>query len=294
MILVQTNSFQVIPGLGGRDLSPLKFKRVKTAKRKVKTKSEMERARKAKRLERKNKRKARLQRRADRREEEKQRRDERGEPQVTKTRSKRRDPKSHHGTEMVDTTILKLLGKSHKSKKVAGKNKPNRVEMKKVGTQHGSEGAKWKPGMREEPREGWQEERKLKQQAEVESSSKKKKTTAGSHSQQTLPDFPPTPSPPSDVPPSPTFHPEATASIPPMPPCMEFYQVRRKQVTLSLTQIHVYNIFSFFPVIEFSPCSGARRPPLHPRSSPWQLASSSSKLHPCPSLLSTLPDSRTP
>ena len=79
-----------------------------------------------------------------------------------------------------------------------------------------------------------------------------------------------------------------------MPPCMEFYQVRRKQVTLSLTRIHGYNIFSFFAVIEFSPCSGARRPPLHPRSSPWQLASSSSKLHPCPSLLSTLPDSRTP
>ena len=81
--------------------------------------------------------------------------------------------------------------------------------------------------------------------------------------QQTLPDFPPPPSLLSDVPPSPTFHPEATASIPPMPPCMEFYQVRRKQVTLSLTQIHVYNIFSFFTVIEFSPCSGACRPPLH-------------------------------
>ena len=210
-------------------------------------------ARQRRKAERQKKRADWLQRRADRREEEKQRRDERGEPQVTKTRSKRRDPKSHHGTEMVDTTILKLLGKSHKSKKVAGKNKPNRVEMKKVGTQHGSEGAKWKPGMREEPREGWQEERKLKQQAEAESSSKKKKTTAGSHSQQTLPDFPPTPSLPSDVPPSPTFHPEATASIPPMPPCMEFYQVRRKQVTLSLTQIHGYNIFSFFAVIEFPP-----------------------------------------
>ena len=284
----------MVPGLTFKPVTTVKFKEVKAKRAKVKSRAEVERARQRRKAERQKKRADWLQRRADRREEEKQRRDERGEPQVTKTRSERRDPKSHHGTEMVDTTILKLLGKSHKSKKVAGKNKPNRVEMKKVGTQHGSEGAKWKPGMREEPREGWQEERKLKQQAEAESSSKKKKTTAGSHSQQTLPDFPPTPSPPSDVPPSPTFHPEATASIPPMPPCMEFYQVRRKQVTLSLTQIHGYNIFSFFPVIEFSPCSGARRPPLHPRSSPWQLASSSSKLHPCPSLLSTLPDSRTP
>ena len=284
----------MLPGLTFKPVKTVKFKEVKAKRAKVKSRAEVERARQRRKAERQKKRADWLQRRADRREEEKQRRDERGEPQVTKTRSKRRDPKSHHGTEMVDTTILKLLGKSHKSKKVAGKNKPNRVEMKKVGTQHGSEGAKWKPGMREEPREGWQEERKLKQQAEVESSSKKKKTTAGSHSQQTLPDFPPTPSPPSDVPPSPTFHPEATASIPPMPPCMEFYQVRRKQVTLSLTRIHGYNIFSFFAVIEFSPCSGARRPPLHPRSSPWQLASSSSKLHPCSSLLSTLPDSRTP
>ena len=284
----------MLPGLKFKqELPPPKFKEVKAKRKKVKSRAEAERTRKSEKAERKKMRAARLQRRAARREEEKQRRAERGEPLVTKTRSKR-DPKSHHGTESVDTTILKLLGKSHKSKKVAGKGKTNKVEKKKIETQQGPEGTKWKPGMREEPREGWQEERKLKQQAEVESSSKKKKTTAGSHSQQTLPDFPPTPSPPSDVPPSPTFHPEATASIPPMPPCMEFYQVRRKQVTLSLTRIHGYNIFSFFAVIEFSPCSGARRPPLHPRSSPWQLASSSSKLHPCPSLLSTLPDSRTP
>ena len=283
-----------MPGLKFKPVPPaVKFKEVKAKRRKVESKTQAERARKLGKAERKKRRADRLQRRADRREEEKHRRAENGEAEVTKARSKR-DPMSHHGTESVDTTILKLLGKSHKSKKVTGKGKTNKVEKKKIETQQGPEGTKWKPGMREEPREGWQEERKLKQLAEVESSSKKKKTTAGSHSQQTLPDFPPTPSPPSDVPPSPTFHPEATASIPPMPPCMEFYQVRRKQVTLSLTQIHVYNIFSFFPVIEFSPCSGARRPPLHPRSSPWQLASSSSKLHPCPSLLSTLPDSRTP
>ena len=289
----------MLPGLKFKtEDPPVKFKEVKAKKKKVKSRAERERARRSERLERQLRKEARLQRRTARREEEKQRRAERGEPQVTKTRSKR-DPKSHHGTEMVDTTILKLLGKSHKSKKVAGKSKPIRVEMKKVGKQHGSEGAKWKPGMREEPREGWQEERRLKQQAEMESNSKKKKptgpttsmasddscmtqlagdivsnlvtnlpvtgdravpktsgvglvleeigsdfeadlrwdphTAAGESSQQTLLDFPPAPSLFSDVPPSPTFHPETTFSIPPMPPCMEFYQVRRKQVTVSLS-----------------------------------------------------------
>ena len=296
----------MLPGLKFKpETPPLKFKEVKAKRKKVKSRAERERARKSERLERQLKREARLERRAARREEEKKRRAERGEPQSTKTRTKR-DPKNHHGTESVDITILKLLGKSQKSKKVAGKGKADRVEKKNVGTQKRLEGTKWKPGMRSEPREGWQEERRLKQQAKVESSYKKKQPTgpttsmtsddswmtqlardmvsdlvtnlpvngdrevpktsgvglvlkdlgsdfeadlhwdphkaAGSYSQQTLPDFPPTPSLFSDVPPSPTFHPEAstsippsptfhpetTTSIPPMPPCMEFYQVRRK------------------------------------------------------------------
>ena len=110
-----------------KEVPPPKFKEVKAKKKEVKSRAERERARKSKRLERQLRKEARLERRAARREEEKQHRAERGEPQVTKNRSKR-DPKSHHGTEMVDTTILKLLGKSHKSKKVAGKSKLNRVE----------------------------------------------------------------------------------------------------------------------------------------------------------------------
>ena len=217
----------MLPGLTFKPVKTVKFKEVKAKRTKVKSRAEVERARQRRKAERQKRRADWLQRRADRRKEEKHRRAENGEPQVTKARSKR-DPMSHHGTESVDTTILKLLGKSHKPKKVSGKGKTNKVEKKKVETQQGPEGPRWKPGVREEAREGWQEERKLKQQAEAESSSKKKKTTAGSYSQQTLPDFPPTPSLLSNVPPSPIFHPEATTSIPPMPPCMEFYQVRRK------------------------------------------------------------------
>ena len=175
LILVQTNYFQVPPGLAfGPDLPPLKFKEVKTARKKVKSKSAMERARKAQRLERQKERKARLQERAKRREEEKQRRAERGETLVTKAKSKQ-EPKSHHGTESVDTTILKLLGKSRKSKKVAAKSKKDLGEKKKVETVD----AKWKPGMRREAREGWQEERKLREKAEAERCSKKE-TTRGS------------------------------------------------------------------------------------------------------------------
>ena len=105
----------MLPGLTFKPVKTVKFKEVKAKRAKVKSRAEVERARQRRKAERQKKRADWLQRRADRREEEKQRRDERGEPQVTKTRSKRRDPKSHHGTEMVDTTILKLLGKSHKS-----------------------------------------------------------------------------------------------------------------------------------------------------------------------------------
>ena len=242
--------------------SPVKFKEVKAKRQKIKSRAEAERVRKSKRAARKVRREAWLQRRADKREEEKQRRAEKGEPEVTKTRTKR-DPKSHHGTESVDITILKLLGKSQKSKKVAGKGKASGVEKKKVETQ------KWKPGMREEPREGWQEERKLKQEAEKQKQKKKPGVgvvledlgsdheadlhwdpheAAGSCSQETLPDSPPTPSVFSDVPSSPTI--PTHSPLEPMPPCMEFYQVRRKQVTVFLNQIHCYFTVSFFTVVE--------------------------------------------
>ena len=245
--------------------SPVKFKEVKAKRQKVKSRAEAERVRKSKRAARKVTREARLERRADKREEEKQRRAEKGEPEVTKTRTKR-DPKSHHGTESVDITILKLLGKSQKSKKVAGKGKASGVEKKKVETQ------KWKPGMREEPREGWQEERKLKQEAEKQKQKKKlgvgvvledlgsdheadlhwdPHEAAGSCSQETLPDSPPTPNVFSDVPSSSTI--PMHSPLEPMPPCMEFYQVRIKQVTVLLNQIHCYFTVSFFTVVECTP-----------------------------------------
>ena len=166
------------PGLAfGPNLPPLKFKEVKTARRKVKSKSAMERARKAQRLERQKERKAWLQMRAKRREEEQQLRAEKGETKVTKAKRKT-DPKSHHGTESVDTTILKLLGKSCKSKRVKGKgNKRVVVDKNKVQTEEVTLAAKWKPGMRKEVKEGWQEERRMKQQAKVETRFTKKKAT---------------------------------------------------------------------------------------------------------------------
>ena len=244
--------------------SPVKFKEVKAKRQKIKSRAEAERVRKSKKAARKVRREARLQRRADKREEEKQRRAEKGEREVTKTRTKR-DPKSHHGTESVDITILKLLGKSQKSKKVAGKGKASGVEKKKVETQKWLEGTKWKPGMREEPREGWQEERRLKQKKKPEVGMVLEDLgsdheadqhwdpheAAGSCSQETLPDSPPTPSVFSDVPSSPTI--PTHSPLEPMPPCMEFYQVRRKQVTVFLNQIHCYFTVSFFTVVECTP-----------------------------------------
>ena len=70
------------------------------------------------------------------RQEQKQRRSEGGETPVKKVKSKK-DPKSHHGSEQVDAIILKLLGKSSKSKRVAGNGKQSVVGRKKVDTQHG-------------------------------------------------------------------------------------------------------------------------------------------------------------
>lgn len=173
--------FQMPPGLNlmcgpdsrplGPDPHPLKLKKMKTRRKK-----EMERRRKPLKQERQRRREEKEQRRADRREEKKQQRAAKGEPEVSKPKAKR-DPKSNHGTEQVDRIILKLLGKSHKSRKVAGKGQKKAVEGKKVVTQEKTVGSKWKPGMKEMAAEGWQEERKLKQKAESARSSKKEETS---------------------------------------------------------------------------------------------------------------------
>ena len=163
--------FQMPPGLNlmcgpdsrplGPDPHPLKLKKMKTRRKK-----EMERRRKPLKQERQRRREEKEQRRADRREEKKQQRAAKGEPEVSKPKAKR-DPKSNHGTEQVDRIILKLLGKSHKSRKVAGKGPKKVVERKKVEAQEEKVGMKWRPGMKEEAAEGWQEGRKLRQKAEL-------------------------------------------------------------------------------------------------------------------------------
>ena len=131
------------------DLPP-KFKKTKRKmKRTVKSRSPGESRSKVQRARKgedgKKKREERLLIRAHRREEEKQRKADMGEPVVTKVKAKR-DAKSHHGTEQVDATIIKLLGRSHKShKKVAVKSKEKKVEE--------VAGPIWRHGMREERHE---------------------------------------------------------------------------------------------------------------------------------------------
>ena len=127
------------------NLPSLKFKEVKAKKKKVKSRAEAERERKDKRPERQKKREDWLQRRAKRREEEKKSRAERGEPEGKK--AKRSVRKSSHGTEEVDATILKVLGKSHKSKKEGSKVKDRMVEKEVVARQT------WRHGLREERHE---------------------------------------------------------------------------------------------------------------------------------------------
>ena len=108
-----------------------------------------ERKKKREDLSRKKKREDLLKTRKQRR-EEKQRKKEAGEPLVTKKKAKR-DLKSHHGAEKVDATILKLLGKSHKSCKKVGplKSKKSDMKVEEVAA------PKWRNGMREERRESW-------------------------------------------------------------------------------------------------------------------------------------------
>ena len=168
------------PGLNlmfGPDPQPpkvkvMKLKKMRTRRKKVKSRSE----RKAIKQERQKRKEEKKQRRAARREEEKEHSEEEGGLKVAKFKAKR-DPKSNHGTEQVDKIILKLLGKSHKSRRVAGKGQKKADEKQKVVTQEETVGSKCKPGMREEAVEGWQEERKLKQKAKAVRSSKKEETS---------------------------------------------------------------------------------------------------------------------
>ena len=123
-----------------------------------------------KREERKQKREERLLMRAQRREEEKQRKAEMGEPVEAKVKAKRhakRDAKTHHGTEQVDATIIKLLGRSHKShKRMAPKSKDKKVEE--------VAGPKWRHGMREERNES----RRVKAKPPKKTSEKMEKSKA--------------------------------------------------------------------------------------------------------------------
>ena len=135
--------FQGPPGLSfGPNLPSPKFKEVKAKRRKVKSRAVAEKERKNKRPERQKEREKWLQRRAKRRAEEKKSRAERGEPEEKKAKKGAR--KSNHGTEQIDATILKVLGRSRKTKTVASKPKAKKVEMV---------APNWKHGMREEKHE---------------------------------------------------------------------------------------------------------------------------------------------
>ena len=241
----------MVPGLAGflagEDLPPVKFKRRKESRKKVKTRAEVERMRKSKRLERQMRRKARLQERADRREEEKQRRADNGEPPVTKAKKCVR--KSNHGTEKVDATILKVLGRAPKCRKVASKSRSEKVETPEEA------GPKWRHGMREERHEGGcvkaKQEKKSpdqcppasKVQSEPKFVEEKQGGEAEVHHHQAVPivdlgsDYGADGGEVSKgdgalelVWPLPIQSP-----LEPMPVCMEFYKVRKqKQVTVSL------------------------------------------------------------
>ena len=154
----------MVPGLAGflagEDLPPLKFKRRRESRKKVKTRAEVERMRKSKRLERQMRRKARLQERADQKEEEKQRRADNGEPPVTKSKKCART--NNYGTEEVDAIILKVLGRSQKSRKVESKSRVKKVEKPEMAQ------PKWRHGMREERHEGRCVKAKLEKKSPVQ------------------------------------------------------------------------------------------------------------------------------
>ena len=115
-------------------------------KSRAKAEKERKNTRKERQKERQREREDRLKRRAKRREEDKKSRAEKGEPVVAKSKAKK-DSRSHHGAEQVDAVILKLLGKSQKSRKVRPKSRGNKVDNPKLAT------PKWRHGMREENHE---------------------------------------------------------------------------------------------------------------------------------------------
>ena len=235
------------PGLTfGPDLPPLKSKRMKAKGKKVKSTAESERTRKSQRPERQRRKAERLQRRAVRREEEKQLRAENGEPPVTKAKKCVR--KSNHGTENVDATILKVLGRASKCRKVAPKSRVEKVKTPEVA------GPRWRHGMREERHEGHRVKAKQEKKAsgqcppasKVESEPKivEEKQGGKADAQQVVPIDDVGPDCEADG-----GHcsngdgaPELAWPLPvqpllePMPPCMEFYQVGGNQVTGSSTE----------------------------------------------------------
>ena len=102
-----------------------------------------ERKKKREDLSRKKKMEDQSKSREQRREEEKKRKEDAGERLVTKKKAK--NLKSHHGAEQVDATILRLLGRSHKScKKVPPKTKKSDLQVEEFDT------PKWIPGMRKD------------------------------------------------------------------------------------------------------------------------------------------------
>ena len=161
-----------MPGLSLAPSKVQKFKKTPWARKKmsVKSKAKAERDRKTSQPERQRKREQRLTRRAERREEKRQLRAESGEPPVAEAKSKR-DPRSHHGAEQVDATILKVLGKSHKVK-VAVKGKQSVVGKRKADTQQET---KWIPGMREVAGERMQRMQKRKQRQRLVKEAKAKR-----------------------------------------------------------------------------------------------------------------------
>ena len=129
-----------------------KFKEVKSKKKKMKSKAKAERERVDKRPERQKRKAEKVERRAQKKEEERLKRAERGEPEVA--RAKKSATNSHHGTEQVDSTILKLLRKSHRSKKAVPQKKEEKVGRPEVASQ-------WR-GVREERHEANQEKKQRK------------------------------------------------------------------------------------------------------------------------------------
>ena len=192
-----------MPGLGPH-LGPhfperqTKFKEAKAKRKKMKSKAKAERERVDKRPERRKRRAEKIARRAQRKVEERQKRADRGEPEVA--RAKKSTTNSHHGTEQVNSYILKLLRKSHKVKKAAPKYTGKKVDKPEV------VGPKWTHGMREQAHEcstGKAKQRKkirtraenLEETEESENEVKKPGSVFSKAEEDTIPSAPDSPPP---------------------------------------------------------------------------------------------------